>query len=218
MTTFTDNLLVQLLDAGDGYASEKVRVMDPALGTGTYLLGVLDRIKDQVTERTGEGAVSAAMSEAAADRLIGFEIQSCPYAVAQLRLAEHLQSRSDDKQRDNLPALRVFLADTLDSPLIDVPEMPLQFEELTKSRAEANRIKREEPIVVVIGNPPFPTRISCYGPRCCHCDTVGGARGGPLGVLTRVCGHVGHQGVRGDRGDLHGASLHAGARSPTLLL
>ena len=152
MTTFTDNLLEGFFDADGGYANEQVKVMDPALGTGTFLLSVLDRIRDQVTTRTGKGAVPDAAKAAAAARLIGFEIQSCPYSVAQLRIAEHL--RSLDAVGDDYD-LRVHLTDTLDDPRIEDPEMPMYFEALSKSRAEANRIKREEPIVVVIGNPPY---------------------------------------------------------------
>ena len=54
---------------------------DPAVGTGTFLLGVLRRIAATVTEDQGEGAVRGAI-EAAAKRIVGFEIQFGPFAVA----------------------------------------------------------------------------------------------------------------------------------------
>jgi hypothetical protein len=60
---------------------------DPAVGTGTFLLGVLRRIADTIEHDEGEGAgaVPAAIV-AALKRLVGFEMQFGPFAVAQLRL------------------------------------------------------------------------------------------------------------------------------------
>jgi hypothetical protein len=68
-----------------GLASPDVKLADPAMGTGTFLLGVIQRISDRVKEDEGEGAVKGAVL-AALERLIGFEIQFGPFAVAQLRL------------------------------------------------------------------------------------------------------------------------------------
>ena len=66
-------------------------VADPAVGTGTFLLGVLRRIAQTVEKDQGAGAVRGAI-EAAAKRIIGFEMQFGPFAVAQLRLIAELQA------------------------------------------------------------------------------------------------------------------------------
>ena len=58
-------------------------VADPAVGTGTFLLGVLRRIAATVEADQGEGAVPEAV-EAAVKRLFAFEMQLGPFAVAQL--------------------------------------------------------------------------------------------------------------------------------------
>ena len=73
----------------DGLASTQVSLADPAVGTGTFLLGVLQSIRATVEARDGEGAVPAAITEALA-RLIGFELQFGPFAVAQLRILAEL--------------------------------------------------------------------------------------------------------------------------------
>ena len=80
----------QLFNRQAGFASRKVTVADPAVGTGTFLLGVMRRIAETVEADQGPGAVGPAIA-AATDRLIGFELQFGPFAVAQLRLLAELQ-------------------------------------------------------------------------------------------------------------------------------
>jgi hypothetical protein len=66
-------------------------VADPAVGTGTFLLGVFRQIAETVASDQGAGAVPGAIS-VAARRLIGFEIQFGPFAVAQLRLIAEMDA------------------------------------------------------------------------------------------------------------------------------
>ena len=158
MTRFTHKILASSLKAGGGFANNNVTVVDPAVGTGTFLLSVLDRITEHTRTQTkrGRSAVPAKLSDAVDERLIGFEIQSGPYAVAQLRLAEHLRAASGDKAPT--PRLRIYLNDTLSDHADHQGEgtqVPMFFKPIAESRAAANKIKREEPVVVVIGNPPY---------------------------------------------------------------
>src|SRR5258708_5610379 len=74
-----------LFERPAGFAASDVVVADPAVGTGTFLLGVLRRIAETVEEDQGAGAVRGAI-EAAAKRIVGFEIQLGPVAGAQVRL------------------------------------------------------------------------------------------------------------------------------------
>ena len=78
-----------LFERSNGFAAADVVVADPAVGTGTFLLGVLRRIAQTVTDDLGAGAVRGAI-ESAAKRIIGFELQFGPFAVAQLRLLAEL--------------------------------------------------------------------------------------------------------------------------------
>ena len=64
---------------------------DPAVGTGTFLLGVLRRIADDRGRGPGRRR-GARRIEAAAKRVIGFELQFGPFAVAQLRLIAEMQA------------------------------------------------------------------------------------------------------------------------------
>lgn len=92
MTRLVDEALRgPLFERPAGLAATDVTLADPAMGTGTFLLGVLRRIADTVASDQGPGSVAEAV-KAAAKRLIGFELQFGPFAVAQLRLVAEMQA------------------------------------------------------------------------------------------------------------------------------
>lgn len=152
MTRFTDQILRDLFGLSDGYADHRVKVVDPALGTGTYLLSILDRIASTVSSRVGAGQAAAQMNDALTHRVFGFEIQACPYAVAQLRLIESIRAL-DPNITDIVPS--VYLNDTLADPDANTGQQMFFMKAITDSREQADKIKRETPIKVVIGNPPY---------------------------------------------------------------
>jgi hypothetical protein len=81
-------VLAEILDLthlSAGIASPAVTLADPATGTGTFLLGILRRIADTIKADEGEGAVKEAIN-AAVKRLIAFEMQLGPFAVATLEV------------------------------------------------------------------------------------------------------------------------------------
>jgi hypothetical protein len=148
-----------LFERSAGFASPDVVVADPAVGTGTFLLGVLRRIASTVADDQGAGAVRGAI-EAAAKRVIGFELQFGPFAVAQLRLIAELQALMG---KPPLPDLRLFITDTLGNPFIEDEWLPQVYEPVAKSRRDANEVKKTQPITVVIGNPPYKEKAEGRG-------------------------------------------------------
>lgn len=158
MTRFADRLLVTRFGKQRGFADPTVTVVDPAAGTGTFLLSVVDRIAETVGAASGVGAVGAELSDAARQRLIAFEVQAGPYTVAQLRLAERLAAQGASAETN-----RVYFTDTLDDPFSDVPAAQSMFEQISASRTEANRVKREERVTVVLGNPPYLAQAAGRG-------------------------------------------------------
>jgi hypothetical protein len=148
---------------GEGLASQDVTLADPAMGTGTFLLGVLQRIADTIQQDQGEGAIPAVIRAALA-RLIGFEMQFGPFAVAQLRLtAEVLDLLKASTANSEHINLRLFLTDTLGNPNEEHEYIPHILSPLAASRRSANQIKRAVPITVVIGNPPYRERARGRG-------------------------------------------------------
>jgi hypothetical protein len=139
-----------------GLASNQVHVADPAMGSGTYLLAILRAIAESVEKDEGAGAVPGAIS-AAAKRIYGFELQFGAYAVAELRLLAEMIALD----AEGAPGL--FVTDTLSDPYADIEAGQGIYREISKSRAEANKIKREQPITVVIGNPPYKEKAKGKG-------------------------------------------------------
>lgn len=142
----------QRFGVSEGLASPDVTVADPATGTGTFLLGTIRQIVKTTEADQGPGSVPAVV-EAAISRLIGFEIQFGPYAVAQLRILAELQMILGNP--DVVPKTRLFVTDTLGNPYAEEEYVPNILIPLGESRKHANAIKRQEKITVVIGNPPY---------------------------------------------------------------
>lgn len=155
MTRFVDDVLRTRLGCRLGFAEKDVIVVDPAMGTGSFLAEVVNTVAATVAEDEGSGAVAAHLRDLS-NRLIGFENQAAPYAVAELRIHGLLKKR----HRAEIPAKeRRFLADTLDDPDVQLLPMGRMYEAIEQSRRGANQVKREEPVMVVIGNPPYVDKV-----------------------------------------------------------
>ena len=160
MTAALDRVLRDRLDTA-GLTDRTVTLLDPATGTGTFLLGIAERVRDQVMAAEGGPAATLALRDLAG-RMYGFELLVGPYAVAHYRLHHALRNRPADDLEDApqpvaLPRLGIYLADTLADPTADAPAGALGIQGLPISaeRAAANRIKAEQPIWAIIGNPPY---------------------------------------------------------------
>jgi hypothetical protein len=132
------------------------------MGTGTYLLGVLRRIAETTKIDQGDGAVAGVVKDAL-KRIIGFELQFGPFAVAQLRL---LAEAADLLRAKGIPPdvqLRLYVTDTLGNPADEKEYIPQILKPLADSRRQANAVKRAEPITVVLGNPPYKERAKGRG-------------------------------------------------------
>jgi N-6 DNA Methylase len=143
-----------------GLAAPEVTIADPALGTGTFVLQALRHIATTVENDQGAGAVQPAI-DAAMNRIIGFEYQLGPFAVAQLRIQAELLALGL-----TAPAtpMKMYVADTLANPWHDDPRVVLpSVKPIAEQRRTANKIKRETPITVVLGNPPYKEKAMGRG-------------------------------------------------------
>ena len=146
-----DDLLTKKFNKQIGFADGGVKVLDPAVGTGTYLLAIIEQALERVEEEDGKGAVRHA-ANGLSNSLFGFEIMVGPYAVAALRLTRMLQDAGA-----NIPAdgVQIMLNNTLESPYEKMADIPLFYEPIAIEHKRAKRVKESVPILVCIGNPPY---------------------------------------------------------------
>jgi Type ISP C-terminal specificity domain/N-6 DNA Methylase len=159
MVRLVDDVLQSRFGLFDGFASSEVNVVDPAVGTGTFPLAILRKIADFVEADQGPGAVPGAIEDAL-KRLIAFELQLGPFAVAQLRLLAELSELIGKPPRH---PLRMFVTDTLGDPYVEEGWLPSFVGPIAESRRQANAIKQRESITVVIGNPPYKEKAKGRG-------------------------------------------------------
>ena len=146
-----DNLLVNRLKKPLGFADPGVVTLDPAVGTGTYLLGVIEHALARVEAEQGAGAVPS-QAIALAKSLYGFELMVGAYAVSELRISRALRDRGA-----SLPAegTHVYLTDTLESPHAEPIQAPFFLRPIAEQHAKALNVKSEVPVIVCLGNPPY---------------------------------------------------------------
>ena len=140
----------------EGLRDPQVTILDPAVGTGTFLLGIAQRVRNQAIAG-GPGMDGLALQNLAG-RMFGFELLVGPYAVAHYRLHHTLRRPLiDGGEPIALPRLGVYLTDTLARPNAAAPLGPLGFvsDGIAEEHREANRIKSQQEIIAIIGNPPY---------------------------------------------------------------
>jgi hypothetical protein len=137
-----DQFLRSELGIGDGLSNDQVYVLDPAAGTGSYLLEVARRIHQTLLDQ-GHGALAAArVKKALCSRIFGFEILAAPYVVAHLQLGILLRSLGTRLTRDE--RCEVYLTNALtgwEPP--SIPKTSLLFPELQKEAERASKVKRQ---------------------------------------------------------------------------
>ncbi|MEU6381351.1 type ISP restriction/modification enzyme [Streptomyces sp. NPDC046909] len=159
MVRLTEDVLRTRLDRAQGYASQDVRIVDPAMGTGTYLHAIIEHVADWAGQHTGPGAVPEAISDLAR-RLVGFELQMGPFAVAELRTSDLLKHHRAAQPRDGL---QLYVTDTLDNPYVAEESLASTYGVISESRKRANKVKATTPVTVVIGNPPYDDKAKGRG-------------------------------------------------------
>ena len=153
MVRRVDSVLKTELNLPDGLADERVRVLDPCGGTGAYLVETL-RVIGETLKKGGKGETMASrgMKRAAKERVFGFEILPASFVVAHWQIGALLAQENAPLNDEERAA--VYLTNSLTGWEKD-PQIKVEFPELAEERAAAGKIKREEKILVVIGNPPY---------------------------------------------------------------
>ena len=156
MVARVDSVLREELEIEDGLADPRVYVLDPCCGTGTYLVEVLRRIAETLKVKGGDGLAPLDLKKAAVNRVFGFEIMPAPFVVAHLQVGLLLQHLGAPLRHEAAERAAVYLTNSLtgwEPP--KGPKTQLSFREMEEERDAAEEIKREKPILVILGNPPY---------------------------------------------------------------
>jgi predicted helicase len=132
-----------------GLMDARALVLDPACGTGSFLYEIVRQVHAQVCEQLGAGQWADYARQQLLPRLFGFELLMAPYTIAHLKLALELQHLGAPPAE----RLRIYLTNALE-PAVKTSELLLG-EFITREANEAAEVKREKPILVVLGNPPY---------------------------------------------------------------
>jgi len=127
----------------------KVQILDPATGTGTFLAEVVRHIHKKFQGQ--QGIWSNYVETHLLPRLNGFELLMASYAMAHLKL-DLLLSETGFKPTSN-QRFRVYLTNSLEESHPDSGTLFANW--LSTEANEANHIKRDTPVMVVLGNPPY---------------------------------------------------------------
>mgnify|MGYP001308218472 CR=1 FL=1 len=127
----------------------KVQILDPATGTGTFLAEVIKQIYKNFEGQ--QGIWSNYVEKHLIPRLNGFELLMASYAMAHLKL-DLLLTETGYKPTTN-QRFKVFLTNSLEEHHPDTGTLFANW--LSTEANEANYIKRDTPVMCVIGNPPY---------------------------------------------------------------
>ena len=127
----------------------RLLILDPAVGTGTFLFEVIDQIYERFKRQ--KGMWSGYVKEHLLPRIFGFELMMAPYAVAHMKLGLQLAETGYDFTSEE--RLGIYLTNTLEEA--EETSRTLFAQYLSQEARAANKVKKDLPIMVVTGNPPY---------------------------------------------------------------
>jgi predicted helicase len=154
MVERVDRVLRSELGIADGLADERVWVLDPCCGTGSFVVEVLRRIHATLQDKGLGDLLAERLKRAACTRIVGFEIMTAPFIIAHWQVGEalrHVQAPLTTGER-----AAVYLTNALTGWEDDAAQPAIPgYEALVAEAGAAGAVKRDQPILVVLGNPPY---------------------------------------------------------------
>jgi hypothetical protein len=147
-----DNVLKEHFNKQDGFASETVTVLDPAAGTLTFLAEASKLAVEEFVSKYGEGGRENIIREHILKNYYAFELMMAPYAVGHLKMSFLLEELGYRLQEDD--RFKLYLTNTLETEELGQTEFPGMVS-LSEESHSAGKVKREQPILVILGNPPY---------------------------------------------------------------
>ncbi len=138
-----------------GLADKDVRLLDPAVGTGTFPLAAAQMAVDEVASELGSGVIRTVLEDHVLQHFFGFELLPAPYTIAHVKMA--LFAHAYHVRFLNKRAA-IYLTNTLGDPLARADDgglLAFFVPGLIEEAHAAERVKSDEPVLAIIGNPPW---------------------------------------------------------------
>jgi len=146
-----NHLLKTKFDKPQGLADNKTLILDPAVGTATFLYMVISEIHEAMVKLGQKGMWNDYVAGKLLPRIFGFELLMAPYAVAHLKLGLLLKETGYQFKSDQ--RLGIYLTNTLEEAIRHSEVLFAQW--ISEEANAAAQIKKEKPIMVILGNPPY---------------------------------------------------------------
>ncbi|MHC1737077.1 MAG: type ISP restriction/modification enzyme [Ignavibacteriaceae bacterium] len=144
----------------DGLADNGVTLLDPAGGTLGFLAKAIEIAVEDYSKKYGAGVVQKLIKGHIIQNFYSFELMMAPYAIGHMKMSfllEELGYQMEDDER-----IKYYLTNTLDMQELEETKFP-GMSSLSHESHEAGKVKKEAPILVVLGNPPYSGHSSNTG-------------------------------------------------------
>lgn len=146
------HILKDRFGKADGMASNTVTVLDPASGTLTFLAEAAKLAVDEFASKYGQGGKEGFIKEHILENFYAFELMMAPYAVGHLKMSFLLEELGYKLQKDD--RFKLYLTNTLDMEELEQTSLP-GMASLSEESRLAGKVKKEQPILAILGNPPY---------------------------------------------------------------
>jgi predicted helicase len=142
-------------------ASETVTVLDPAAGTLTFLAEAAKIAAEEFIAKYGQGGKADFIRDHILKNFYAFELMMAPYAVGHLKMSFLLEELGYKLQKDD--RFKLYLTNTLDMEELAQGNLPGMVS-LSEESHLAGKVKKETPILIILGNPPYSGHSANKGP------------------------------------------------------
>jgi len=147
-----NSILKEHFNKTDGFADKSVTILDPAAGTLTFLADAAKLAIKEFISKYGEGARESFIKEQILQNFYAFELMMAPYAIGHLKMSFLLEELGYKLKEDE--RFKLYLTNTLEMEELAKTNLP-GMASLSKESHLADKVKKEQPILVVLGNPPY---------------------------------------------------------------
>jgi hypothetical protein len=136
----------------DGFATQSVTVLDPAGGTLTFLADAAKLAVEEFVSKYGEGSKAKFIEDHILKHFFAFELMMAPYAAGHLKMGYLLEELGHKLTGDE--RFQFYLTNTLEMQELAQTSLP-GMASLSEESHLAGKVKKEKPILIILGNPPY---------------------------------------------------------------